>query len=173
MTPHRGEVTLDYWWMLRPKAQMSSVLEITPQWLQERGIKGLLLDLDNTLVPYKFKGEPPEELLAWMRALEAAGVRVFLVSNARRKRLKAWSAKLGVEGIGLAGKPWFGIRKGLKRLGLPASQVAVVGDQVFTDVLGGNLAGAYTVLVRPISQKELGYTRLVRRLERLILKVMG
>jgi predicted HAD superfamily phosphohydrolase YqeG len=56
---------------------------------------------------------------------------------------------------------------------LPASQVAVVGDQVFTDVLGGNLAGAYTVLVRPISQKELGYTRLVRRLERLILKVMG
>ncbi|RIH84829.1 HAD phosphatase, family IIIA [Calidithermus roseus] len=171
MTPHSGEVTLDYLWMLRPKAQLSSVLEITPQWLEARGIKGLLLDLDNTLVPYKFKGEPPEELIAWVKSLEAAGIRVFLVSNARRKRLKAWSAKLGVEGIGLAGKPWFGIRKGLKQLGLPPSQVAMVGDQVFTDVLGGNLAGAYTILVTPISQNELDYTRLVRRLERLILKL--
>ncbi|RIH88053.1 HAD phosphatase, family IIIA [Calidithermus terrae] len=170
MTPHPGEVTLHYLWMLRPKAQLSSVLEITPQWLQERGIRGLLVDLDNTLVPYKFKGEAPEAIIAWVRGLEAAGVRVFLVSNARRKRLKAWSAKLGVEGIGLAGKPWFGIRKGLKQLGLPASQVAMVGDQVFTDVLGGNLAGAYTVLVTPVSDKELGYTKLVRQLERLILK---
>ncbi|WP_018467797.1 YqeG family HAD IIIA-type phosphatase [Calidithermus timidus] len=157
--------------MLRPKAQLSSVLEITPQWLKTRGIKGLLLDLDNTLVPYKFKGEPPEELVAWVKSLEAAGIRVFLVSNAQHKRLRAWSAKLGVEGIGLAGKPWFGIRKGLKRLGLSPSQVAMVGDQVFTDVLGGNLAGVYTILVTPISQKELGYTKLIRRLERLILKL--
>lgn len=144
-------------------------MEISPQWLRERGLRGLLLDLDNTLVPYKTYGEPSGQLLQWIDGLKKAGIGILLVSNAMPKRTRYWTQKLGVEGHGPAGKPWLGFRQGMRKLGLKPWEIAVVGDQVFTDILGGNLIGAYTVLVPPLSQKEMGYTRLVRRLERLVL----
>ncbi|WP_337868767.1 YqeG family HAD IIIA-type phosphatase [Meiothermus sp.] len=156
--------------MLRPKAHLQSVTAITPQWLEERGLKAVLLDLDNTLVPYKTYGEAPEGLVEWLQTLKEAGIQVMLVSNGSRRRVRYWRAKLGVPGFGPAGKPWFGFRKALRRLALTHRQVAVVGDQLFTDVLGGNLVGAYTVLVPPLSKREMGYTRLVRKLERWVLR---
>ncbi|MCX7602227.1 MAG: YqeG family HAD IIIA-type phosphatase [Meiothermus sp.] len=159
--------------MLRPRAHLRSVTAITPQWLQERGLRALLLDLDNTLVPYRTYGEAPLGLLAWLQTLQDAGIQVMLVSNGSRRRVRYWCEKLGVPGFGPAGKPWFGFRKALRRLGLAPREVAVVGDQLFTDVLGGNLIGAYTVLVPPLSKREMGYTRLVRKLERWVLQNTG
>ena len=155
--------------MLRPKAQFERFDQITPAWLQERGVKAVLLDLDNTLVPYRAYGECPPELRAWLDGLHLAGIQTMLVSNGSRRRVRYWRELLGIPGFGPAGKPWFGFNKALKQLKLNAKQVAMVGDQLFTDVLGGNLVGALTILVQPISKKELGYTRLIRRLERLIL----
>ncbi|MCS7058918.1 MAG: YqeG family HAD IIIA-type phosphatase [Meiothermus sp.] len=156
--------------MLRPKAFLPAVTAVTPQWLSERGLKAVLLDLDNTLVPYEAYGEAPRHLLDWLEGLRRGGVGVFLVSNGRPRRVRYWSERLGVPGFGPAGKPWFGFRKALRQLGLAAHEVAVVGDQLFTDVLGGNLVGAYTVLVPPLSSREMGYTRLVRKLERWVLR---
>ncbi|MBO1437605.1 YqeG family HAD IIIA-type phosphatase [Meiothermus sp. CFH 77666] len=159
--------------MLKPKARLKSVTDITPEWLGVRGLKAVLLDLDNTLVPYKTYGEAPQALLEWLQTLNEAGIQVMLVSNGSRGRVRYWCEKLGVPGFGPAGKPWFGFRKALKRLALSPREVAVVGDQLFTDVLGGNLIGAYTVLVPPLSKKEMGYTRLVRKLERWVLQNPG
>ncbi|RDI96649.1 YqeG family HAD IIIA-type phosphatase [Meiothermus sp. QL-1] len=158
--------------MLWPRARLQSVTEITPLWLRERGLRGVILDLDNTLVPYGFYGEPPAHLVGWLEELKAAGIPLVLVSNGSRARVGYWREKLGVLGLGPAGKPWCGFRSALRRMGLQACEVAVVGDQLFTDVLGGNLVGAYTVLVPPLSSRELGYTRLVRRLERFVLRVL-
>lgn len=155
---------------LKPKAQLESVLEISPNWLRQRGLRGVLIDLDNTLVPYRARGEPRPELAHWLKQLDQEGIRVFLVSNAPRRRLRYWASRLALPGIGLAGKPWFGFRRALRKLGLRGHEVAVVGDQLFTDVLGGNLVGAYTVLVPPLAPQEMGYTRLVRRLERWVLQ---
>ncbi|MDX2006155.1 MAG: YqeG family HAD IIIA-type phosphatase [Meiothermus sp.] len=155
--------------MLRPAAQFERFDHIDPAWLLERGIRAVLLDLDNTLVPYRAYGECPPELRAWLDSLHAAGIQTMLVSNGSRRRVRYWRELLGIPGFGPAGKPWFGFNKALRRLRLNASEVAMVGDQLFTDVLGGNLVGALTILVQPISKKELGYTRLIRRLERLIL----
>lgn len=159
--------------MLRPKAHIRSALEISPAWLQERGIKGLLLDLDNTLIPYKTYGECPPDLRAWLDNLQQEGIKTVLVSNGSPARVRYWCEKLGLAGFGPAGKPWFGFQRGLRTLGLSPSEAAVVGDQLFTDVLGGNWAGAYTILVPPISSKELGYTQLVRQLERWMLRRWG
>jgi len=159
--------------VLGPRAFLNSVSEVTPDWLRERGLRAVLLDLDNTLVPYRAYGEAPPGLQEWLRTLKQAGILLMLVSNATPPRVRYWSEKLGVPGFGPAGKPWFGFRKALQRLGLPPHQVAVVGDQLFTDVLGGNWIGMYTVLVPPLAQKELGYTRLVRKLERWVLKNIG
>jgi HAD superfamily phosphatase (TIGR01668 family) len=155
--------------VLKPKARLKSVNSITPQWLGERGLKAVLLDLDNTVIPYKSYGEAPEGLVEWLKTLKEAGFQVMLVSNGSRRRVRYWREKLEIPGFGPAGKPWFGFRKALRQLGLTPRKVAVVGDQLFTDVLGGNLIGAYTVLVPPLSKKELGYTRLVRRLERWVI----
>ena len=155
--------------MLRPKAQLESVLQLSPEWFKSRGLSALLLDLDNTLVPYGEQGEPPKPLEEWIHGLQAAGLRAYLVSNAKPSRVRYWSERLGLPGLGLAAKPWLGFRRALKRWDLNPSQVAVIGDQLFTDVLGGNLVGAHTVLVAPLSKHELGYTRLVRRLERWVL----
>lgn len=156
--------------MLKPRARFQSVTAITPQWLGERGLKAVLLDLDNTLVPYKTYGEAPQGLVEWLQTLKEAGVQVMVVSNGSRGRVRYWCERLEVPGFGPAGKPWFGFRKALRRLALTPREVAVVGDQLFTDVLGGNLIGAYTVLVPPLSKKEMGYTRLVRKLERWVLR---
>ncbi len=155
-----------------PKERLSRITEMTPAWLSDRGLRGLVIDLDNTLVPYGLKPPPPAELAEWKRALDEAGMPLAIVSNAKPGRTREWAAALGVPGWGLAGKPLpFAIWLAAKRLGLPAAQLAVVGDQLFTDVLGANLAGGYAVLVEPIEpDRGLPHTRWVRGLERRLLE---
>jgi uncharacterized protein len=143
--------------------------DISPAWLKEQGFEAILLDLDNTLVPYRSFEEPAQGVTDWLQAIKSLGIQVVIVSNGSKRRVEYWTKRLEVPGFGPAGKPWSGFGKALKQLGLPASKVAVVGDQVFTDVLGGNLVGAFTILVRPLSDQELIYTKAVRWLERLVL----
>ncbi len=150
--------------MLRPRAVLPSLYHLTPAWLQARGLKGVILDLDNTLLPY---GEEriPEEVLAWLEDLKRE-CPIYLLSNALPERFRRIQAILGLPGHAPALKPWWGFRQALAHLGLKAQEVAVVGDQVFTDILGGNLVGAYTVLVPPLKPVDHPYTRLVRFLEK-------
>ncbi|SDF42030.1 hypothetical protein SAMN04488243_15210 [Thermus arciformis] len=149
--------------MLFPREVLPSLLHLTPEWLRARGLKGVILDLDNTLLPYGDE-ELPEAYRAWLLALREA-VPVYLLSNALPERFARVQKALGLPGHAPALKPWLGFRRALKALGLPAEEVAVVGDQVFTDVLGGNLVGAYTVLVPPLREREFFYTRFIRMLE--------
>ncbi|WP_038070992.1 YqeG family HAD IIIA-type phosphatase [Thermus scotoductus] len=149
--------------MLFPRAVLPSLLHLTPKWLEERGLKGVILDLDNTLLPYG-EEEPLPEHQAWLEALKAE-VPVYLLSNALPDRFARIQGRLGLPGHAPALKPWLGFQRALKALGLPPQEVAVVGDQIFTDVLGGNLVGAYTVLVPPLREREFFYTRFIRMLE--------
>lgn len=157
--------------MLFPRAVLPSLLHLTPTWLQERGLRGIILDLDNTLLPYG-EEELPSAHRAWLESLKTE-VPVYLLSNALPERFARVQKALGLPGHAPALKPWLGFRRALKALGLPAGQVAVVGDQVFTDVLGGNLVGAYTVLVPPLREKEHFYTRFIRLLETPFRKPWG
>ena len=158
--------------VLRPRERVRRITELTPEWLARRGLRGLVVDLDNTLVPYGVKPPAPDELDAWNRELAAAGVPVVIVSNARTGRTRSWAKSLGLTGWGLAGKPFpWGLRRAFVQMGLPAKEVAVAGDQLFTDVFGANLVGAYSVLVEPLEPKKgLPHTRWVRALERRILE---
>ena len=128
-----------------------SIYEIDPEALARRGIKLLLADLDNTLVPYGVP-EPTGRVRAWEAALRAAGVTLFILSNNRHpQRASRFSAALGVPFIGHAGKPKpASFYKAMKRMNCTRAQTAIVGDQVFTDILGGNNAGIITLLVEPI-----------------------
>ncbi|WP_407569510.1 YqeG family HAD IIIA-type phosphatase [Deinococcus altitudinis] len=159
--------------LLRPGVILPHIHDITPAFLESHGLKGLLLDLDNTLIPYGSYDERAE-VSHWARELQAAGYPLYLLSNATHERARVWAERLGLPGVGLAGKPFAqGYRRGLNVVNLPAHQVGMVGDQLFTDILGGNWSGMFTIMVRPISDNALPHTRLTRRLERLVLKRYG
>jgi uncharacterized protein len=155
--------------VVRPDILVDSVLDVTPTLLHERGVRGVLLDLDDTLVASN-ADVPTAEAEAWLRDLMAAGFRIVILSNGERGRVALLAERLGVPAFALVGKPfWFAFRRGLAELGTPRAATAMVGDQLFTDMLGANLAGLTSILVRPLTPGKLLHTRAARRLERMIL----
>ena len=149
--------------------------EITPEWLAAQGIRALLLDLDNTLVPWHGI-EPTPEALGWLESLRRAQVAMCLTSNTHRpKRLAAIAQAMAVPFEPGCAKPRpGGILRALKRIAATAGEAALVGDQIFTDILGGNSAGVRTVLVPPLSPREFVGTRLVSRTaERWVLRALA
>ena len=128
-----------------------NIFEIDPAVLTSRGITLLLADLDNTLVPYGVP-LPTDEVRAWNDKLKAAGVTLFVLSNNRHAhRPRVFSEGLGVPFVGHAGKPGTaGFIKAMEQMGVSPEQTAIVGDQIFTDILGGSRAGVTTILVKPI-----------------------
>ena len=129
----------------------NSIYDLTGENLRVRGITLLLADLDNTLVPYGVP-LPTEEVRAWNADLAAHGVTLFVLSNNRHaERPRVFCQALGVPFIGHAGKPKAGgFFKAMERMGVTKEQTAIVGDQIFTDILGGRRAGVTTILVEPI-----------------------
>ncbi len=129
----------------------NSIYDLSGEALERRGIRLLLADLDNTLVPYGVP-LPDQKLKDWRDELAAHGVTLFILSNNRHEhRPRVFSEGLDVPFIGHAGKPKTpSFYAAMERMGVTKEQTAIVGDQIFTDVLGGNRAGVTTILVRPI-----------------------
>ncbi len=152
--------------VFRPDHVFPDIFAVRPAWLAERGFRGLIVDLDNTIVPWRGE-EPAPATIAWFAELHDAGIRVVLVSNAGGPRGERMGAILGVPVVAPAKKPMsVGYRKALALLEIPAAEVSALGDQIFTDVLGGNRAGVATILVDPVTRREFFLTRLVRLFER-------
>ncbi len=134
-----------------PQGVYASVTEIDPEKLAQRGIRLVLADLDNTLVPYQVI-EPSEQVVAWKRKLEEHGIQLFLLSNSRKpNRPRQFADLLGIPFQGHSGKPKrAGYLKAMEHMGCTPKQTVMVGDQIFTDTLGANRAGVTPLLVRPI-----------------------
>ena len=135
----------------RARFTAHDIYELTGEALARRGFRLLLADLDNTLAPYGVP-LPDERLKAWRDDLRAHGVTLFILSNNRREsRPQIFAEGLGVPYIGHAGKPKTpSFVKAMERVGVTREQTVIVGDQIFTDVLGGNRAGVSAILVEPI-----------------------
>ncbi len=129
-----------------------SVLLITPALLLEHGLKGLILDVDDTLVP-TWEQDVSPEVMAWLTQIKLQ-VDLWLVSNnLNHGRIRRIAETLGVPFLMGAAKPSRRkLRQALTAMNLPTEQVAMVGDRVFTDVLAGNRLGMFTILVRPMGQ---------------------
>ncbi len=146
------------------------IYEIDLDRLNERGINGLVLDLDNTLVPWGSLNID-SKLKTWVDDLNKNGFKACLASNAGSQRGTLTAEKLGLPIVAPARKPFKrGFIRVLDILDLEPSEVAVIGDQLFTDMLGGNRAGLYTIMVNPIAKKEFWATQIIRILERMIIK---
>lgn len=159
-----------FWRRFLPNLYVNDLSEISLELLKEKGIKGLILDLDNTLVAWN-QYELPLQTVSWVRKAKEMRFLVFIVSNALEERVQHFSWTLGVPGISKAQKPRrSALRSAVLRMNLSLSEVAVIGDQVLTDVWGGNRLGIYTILVRPLNPKEFFFTRLGRMFERMVLR---
>lgn len=155
--------------MLSPDYYYRGVHDIDLEALRERGIDTLLVDLDNTLLP-RDTSEVPEALRTWASDAASAGFRVCLVSNNWHERVHGVAEELDVELVAKALKPLpFAFLRALRLVGSVRSRAAVVGDQMFTDVLGGRWLGMVTVLVTPLSESDLPHTLMLRRIERMLL----
>jgi len=156
-----------------PHQMVESVRQIDPEDLKRRGIEAVILDLDNTLVRWR-EDEMTREVAAWLEELQATGIKLCILSNSiLSKRSARMAERLGTLNVGKARKPSRqGFRRALAALGTEPAVTAIVGDQMFTDILGGNRVGVYTIMVRPLHRKEFVYTRLIHRPpERLLLSL--
>ena len=133
-----------------PTYRIRAITELTPEMLQNVGIELLMLDFDNTIVPYT-TDVPTEEMAQWLQMMLTSPVKICVVSNSRNSRVKRFCEKYGIDCITHAKKPFpKGIRECLARYDLPKSVCALAGDQIYTDTLGANCAGIRSVLVEAI-----------------------
>jgi HAD superfamily phosphatase (TIGR01668 family) len=154
----------------RPDEICARVEEIDPRALASRGVRGVLLDLDNTITPWQSTALAPA-VAAWVAAVKDAGVRACILSNAATaRRVRPVALALDIPFVTRALKPLpFGFRAAMRLLDTTPDTTAAIGDQLFTDILGGKRLGLYTILVDPISPREALFTRLLQRtLERAV-----
>jgi HAD superfamily phosphatase (TIGR01668 family) len=155
--------------MFGPNRFAARLHDVPHEELEAAGIRGLIVDLDNTLVGYR-DTELGHEHLEWVARAHDRGFRIVMLSNNFTERVTTIAAQLNVACIPNALKPLpFGFMRAVKGLGLRRREIAVVGDQLFTDVLGGKLCGLYTILTEPIESKDLALTSVFRLFERLML----
>lgn len=151
-----------------PNDDVSSTYRIDFARLYEEGIRGVIFDIDNTLVPH---GEPADEQsLALFAHLRGLGMKTCLISNNKEPRVKPFAQAVGSIYVSDSHKPSVkNYRLAMERMGTNESNTVFVGDQLFTDVFGANRAGIYSILVQPIHPKEEIQIVLKRYLERIVL----
>lgn len=154
--------------ILYPKLYCRSVLDINIDFLNQNNIKGLILDVDNTLIDTD--RNLLEGVIEWHKNIKSQGIKTIIVSNSNKKeKLDKVSKDLDIEYISFAKKPLKGgFKKALKRLELAPENVAAVGDQIFTDVMGANRCKIFPILVEPINEEDLWITKWKRPLEKKI-----
>lgn len=159
--------------LFRPNEFVDSVPEIDLPALKAKGFSSLMLDLDNTLLPWK-DSVVPESVAAWVEQAKALGYGLCIVSNTHNpRRLHKIASRLGIPCVHGALKPRkHGFLKAIGMLSCEASGSVVVGDQLLTDILGGNLCGMYTILVRPMHRREFVGTKLSRLVEKGIFALL-
>lgn len=155
--------------MFLPDEYVESIFEIDPIQLKERGIKGIITDLDNTLVAWDV-ADATEEVIEWFKKMKDNGLDVTIISNNNRERVKIFSEPLNIPFLYAARKPLLrSFNRAKEKMALKKEEVAVIGDQVLTDVFGGNRGGFYTILVVPIVETDAKITKVNRFIERRIL----
>lgn len=154
-----------------PSIYLNNVKEITIELLKENNIKGLLLDVDNTLIDFNHK--ILDGVKDWCQELKKEGIKLCILSNTNKiEKVKRVAKELDLQYINFAKKPSKGgFIRAMELLELKAENMAIAGDQVMTDVLGGNRMKMYTILTKPLDKKDIFITRVKRPLENFIIKM--
>ena len=140
---------------LLPKIIVPALTDVSEELLRSRGIKLLMLDFDNTIVPYT-TSMPTETMQNWLARMAVSEIRLCVVSNSKKERVKIFCAQYGIDCITHANKPFSkGIKECLAKFSIDPAQCALVGDQIFTDTLGANCTGVTSILVKAIDNHNI------------------
>ncbi|MCL2403090.1 MAG: YqeG family HAD IIIA-type phosphatase [Coriobacteriia bacterium] len=156
--------------MAFPKHYIDSVLDIDPEWIKAQGKICVLIDLDNTLLP-RDTSEFTPEIMAWVKSLYDADLKVCLLSNNWHERVHTAAAELNMKLVSKAVKPLppaFFVA--MKRVGGKRKETIMIGDQLFTDVLGSAILGIPCIMVKPLAAHDLKHTLLLRNVERFVMR---
>lgn len=157
--------------LLKPDIKLDRITEITPELLKKLGIKALLLDVDNTMSTHHGT-ELVNGLTEWFELMKQNGIKLMVLSNSLRHRIEPFAKRIGLPFISSGLKPLpSGFLRGAKKLGEKRKNIAIVGDQIFTDTLGGNAAGLKTILLTPIKPESSLRFRFKRKLEKAVYKI--
>ena len=155
---------------LVPDFYFDKFSDATSEFLLELGVKGIVLDIDNTLEPYE-NATPGEEVLAWFDSLATSGIKAAFVSNNGRERVELFNKDLGLPAYYKAGKPFKkNVLNALSDMGVSPDEAILMGDQVFTDVWAARNAGLRAILLPPIKDKPDLFTKSKRLLEKPVIK---
>lgn len=156
--------------LLYPKEYVNSVKEITIDFIKKYNLKGLILDVDNTLIDYYKK--MPEGIIEWAELMKSYGIKLYILSNSNKKeKVETVAKNLNIEYINFARKPFkTGFLKIKNIMNLESENIGVVGDQILTDVLGANRCKMFSILVKPINEKDIFITKFNRFFEKIIIK---
>lgn len=157
--------------LLKPKIKLDKITDISLDILKKYEIKCLILDVDNTLSTHH--GQVlTDGLEDWLLKMQKGGIKLVILSNSKEKRVKPFAEKIGLPFISMGLKPLpFKFAKARKIAAAKRSETAIVGDQIFTDTLGGNLYGVKTVLLTPILPETSKSFRFKRKIERAVYKI--
>lgn len=157
--------------LLKPDVKLERVTDIKLETLKKYNISALILDVDNTLSTHHGQ-HLTDGLAEWINYMQDGGIILTILSNSNKDRVEPFANKIGLdfESLGLKPLP-FGFLRVIKKLGLKKRNTAIVGDQIFTDILGGNFVGIKTVLLTPILLEDGISFKIRRRLEKLIFKI--
>lgn len=153
-----------------PRLYCKNILEVTPEILKEKNIKALILDVDNTLLDFDLK--IIDGLEDWGKGMKENGIKCIILSNSNKEnKVKMVADLLDIEYIKFAMKPLKrGFKMAQKKLEIPSENIAAIGDQIFTDVIGANRCKMFSILVKPLAEKDLWMTRFKRPIENLVIK---
>lgn len=159
---------MDLLWYVKPDASFDHLTDVSIALLRSWSVEGVVLDLDNTTVPWH-TADVPNAVLAWVEKVRDAGIRVCLLTNNYGAQAHTVAKKMGASVVRAALKPNpSAFRRALTVLQTTPSKAVMIGDQLFTDVLGAKLVGMRAILVRPLSAREFVTTKFMRMLERPI-----
>ncbi len=151
--------------IFNPYDRFLKISEISEEYLEREGICALILDVDNTLTEHN-SHNISEEVALWIEEMRQKNIKLIIVSNNSEERVEPFSEKVNIPFIARGKKPLAkGINKAVKALGVPKEKVMLIGDQIFTDVLGGKFSKVKTILLEPISPEEEGFLKFKRVLE--------
>ncbi|SDL43302.1 YqeG family HAD IIIA-type phosphatase [Halarsenatibacter silvermanii] len=154
--------------LLKPDDRFEHISDIDLDYFSDRNLFGMVIDIDNTVMPYSCQ-DIPGRIKTWINKADEMGYKISFVSNTATERTEYLAEEFGFPVYGMSLKP---LRKNLLRVqnefDIPKKNMVIIGDQIFTDILGGNLAGFYTILVEPLTERDFIVTKGLRWLESFI-----
>ena len=157
--------------LLKPKIKLKRITDISLSILKKYNINTLILDVDNTMSTHH--GQVlTDGLTDWIDIMHKNNIGLIVLSNSKEERVKPFAEKINLPYISLGLKPLpFGYIKALKRAGSKRKNTAIVGDQIFTDILGGNTVGVKTILLTPIKPEDGISFKIRRKIEKFLFKL--